>query len=125
MLGAVPVTRGRWIYLPWMWALRFGHDGWLKPKISWLWEFRNGLMNERAEFEAARKREHKTREWADKAYQGMHKSGEYPSGLPLSPAEVYEAGVAIALQQQAIRCAYPVRFKESTIQDSDTTPASV
>jgi hypothetical protein len=30
-----------WYYLPWKWAMRFGHGGWICLRPSWLWRFRN------------------------------------------------------------------------------------
>ena len=95
MLGEhVPVTEYKWIYLPWKWALRFGHDGWIKLNFAWLKEFRNGVPDdEREDRERSRQRERETRKWLDAQYVEMHKSGDFPKGLPLSPAEVYAQAI--------------------------------
>ena len=94
MLGEhVPVTEYKWIYLPWKWALRFGHDGWIKLNFAWLKEFRNGVPCEREDRSASRQHEVETRDAIAKFYQNLRESGDYPAGLPLSPAEIYAQAI--------------------------------
>ena len=101
MFGSVPVTRDKWIYLPWKWAVRFGHDGWIKPELSWLLEFRNGLPDERKEREQSRVREAHTRATMAYFYRELNREGTYPTGLPLSPDEVYRQAIEVSDNTQS------------------------
>lgn len=97
MLGIHKHAQTGWYYLPWKWAQRFGHGGWVFLGVGWLWRFRNPKQVDIARAnrrEESRNREFSTRQWINQQYAKMREDGDY-GNLPLTPAEVYDSAPKI------------------------------